>query len=344
MTYQFTNNAVSTLASGVSNSATSMTVASGQGALFPTPTATDTFQATLIRASDGAIEIVTVTARSTDVMTVTRAREGTTGLTLLTGDKFELRITAAYLNNQDVAVQTHAATAKTTPVDADEFAIVDSAASNILKKVTWANIKAAFLATVNLFTAAQGCAPFTLTDASTIAIDLSLSNAYRVTLAGNRTLGVPTNVAASRNGIICVYQDTTGSRTLAYAWLWGWESSTAGVLSTVACTHDFLGYTVNAYATGNPTMTIATPGVVTLTAHGLVSGNRCQLTTTGALPTGLTASTTYFVHVIDANTFHLCTTLANVAAGTYIATSGSQSGTHTIIAGSITLKIAKAVP
>lgn len=36
----------------------------------------------------------------------------------------------------------HGATAKTTPVDADEVPIVDSAASNILKKVTWANIKA----------------------------------------------------------------------------------------------------------------------------------------------------------------------------------------------------------
>lgn len=35
-----------------------------------------------------------------------------------------------------------AATAKTTPVDADTLAINDSAASNALKKVTWANVKA----------------------------------------------------------------------------------------------------------------------------------------------------------------------------------------------------------
>lgn len=44
----------------------------------------------------------------------------------------------------DVAGDTHAATGKTTPVDADEFALVDSAASNVLKKLTWANLKAAF--------------------------------------------------------------------------------------------------------------------------------------------------------------------------------------------------------
>lgn len=36
---------------------------------------------------------------------------------------------------------TNAATSKTTPVDADEIPIVDSAASNVLKKLTWANIK-----------------------------------------------------------------------------------------------------------------------------------------------------------------------------------------------------------
>lgn len=41
-----------------------------------------------------------------------------------------------------IAPGTHAATGKTTPVDADEVPLVDSAASNILKKLTWANVKA----------------------------------------------------------------------------------------------------------------------------------------------------------------------------------------------------------
>jgi hypothetical protein len=41
-----------------------------------------------------------------------------------------------------IAPGTHAATGKNTPVDADELAIVDSAASNVLKKLTWANLKA----------------------------------------------------------------------------------------------------------------------------------------------------------------------------------------------------------
>jgi len=42
----------------------------------------------------------------------------------------------------DVAGDTHAATSKTTPVDADELPLVDSAASWALKKLPWANLKA----------------------------------------------------------------------------------------------------------------------------------------------------------------------------------------------------------
>lgn len=42
-----------------------------------------------------------------------------------------------------IAPGTHAATSKSTPVDADELPLVDSAASNVLKKLTWANLKAA---------------------------------------------------------------------------------------------------------------------------------------------------------------------------------------------------------
>lgn len=49
----------------------------------------------------------------------------------------------------DLAATTHAATSKATPVDADEFPIVDSAAGNVLKKLTLANLKALFLRPVN---------------------------------------------------------------------------------------------------------------------------------------------------------------------------------------------------
>lgn len=41
-----------------------------------------------------------------------------------------------------IATLTHAATGKSTPVDADELFLVDSAASNVGTKLTWANVKA----------------------------------------------------------------------------------------------------------------------------------------------------------------------------------------------------------
>jgi hypothetical protein len=77
-------------------------------------------------------------------------------------------------------------------------------------------------------------------------------------------------------------------------------------------------------------VSIATPGVVTWNGHGLYDGCTFRFTATaGALPTGVALNTDYFVTVVDANTFKLSTTLANQVAGTFIATSGTQSNTNT---------------
>lgn len=90
----------------------------------------------------------------------------------------------------------------------------------------------------------------------------------------------------------------------------------------------------NLFAVLNPsigtfTVTIAAPGVITLTAHGLNTGDAMYFTTTGALPTGLAANTRYFAIRIDANTLRVATSYANAVAGTAITTTGSQSGVHT---------------
>lgn len=95
MSILYTNNAATTLASGITNVATSLTVATGAGALFPNPTSPDVFYATLENAAGTSREIVKVTARTTDTFTIVRAQEGTTGTAFSTGDKVELRLTAA---------------------------------------------------------------------------------------------------------------------------------------------------------------------------------------------------------------------------------------------------------
>jgi hypothetical protein len=73
------------------------------------------------------------------------------------------------------------------------------------------------------------------------------------------------------------------------------------------------------------TITIASPGVVTWSAHGFVAGQPIVFTTSGALPTGLTAGTIYYVVSPLTNTFGVATT----PIGAAINTTGSQSGVHT---------------
>ena len=75
---------------------------------------------------------------------------------------------------------------------------------------------------------------------------------------------------------------------------------------------------------GGFTVTIASPAVVTLGSHGLRTGDRIRLSTTGALPTGLSTNTDYYVNRVDANSFNLSAT----PGGANINTSGSQSGSH----------------
>lgn len=81
-----------------------------------------------------------------------------------------------------------------------------------------------------------------LTDAATIAVDASLSNSYTVTLAGNRTLGSPTNAAAGRRFTVRIRQDATGSRTLAYNAIYRFPGGVTPVLTTTAAKTDYLTF------------------------------------------------------------------------------------------------------
>lgn len=94
----FTNNASATLASSISSSATTITVSTGQGALFPTLTAGEYFYATLTDSSNN-LEIIKVTGRASDVLTVLRGQDGTTARAYAAADRVELRVTAAVLQN-----------------------------------------------------------------------------------------------------------------------------------------------------------------------------------------------------------------------------------------------------
>ena len=99
---------------------------------------------------------------------------------------------------------------------------------------------------VKTFNAAAVGEVTALTDGATIATDFALSNNFSVTLAGNRTLGQPTNQAVGQSGSFFVTQDGTGSRTLAYHADFKWAGGTAPTLSTAAASVDRIDYVVAA--------------------------------------------------------------------------------------------------
>ena len=224
MVMKFTNNATSTLASGITNVATSLTVASGQGSRFPSLGAGDYFYCTLANSS-GTVEIVKVTARSTDTFTVTRAQDGTSAAAWNAGDKVELRLVSATLNDLPKLDETNtfsqaqtfsaapvlsslsglvkansssAATAATAGTDylapPSGTAILKANSGGALANATAGTDYVAPGTTTN-FTKQQYFGNATLTDAATIAWDVSVAQVATFTfVSSNRTMGAPTNL------------------------------------------------------------------------------------------------------------------------------------------------------
>ncbi len=131
----WTNNAATTLASAVTtNSQTSLTLASGKGALFPSPSSPDYFMVTL---DDGTnVEIVKCTARSTDTLTVVRAQEGTTAQSSFAiGTKAELRVTAAGIASRlarQPNVQAVTSSNTVTPnADTDDLVVITAQVASL---------------------------------------------------------------------------------------------------------------------------------------------------------------------------------------------------------------------
>lgn len=110
---------------------------------------------------------------------------------------------------------------------------------------TTANYRAATANTVlesaNVWTAAGIVA---LTDAATIAVDLSTGLNFSVTLGGNRTLGAPSNVKAGQSGCFLISQDATGSRTLAFNAVYKFAGGTAFAIDSTASRLSVISYFV----------------------------------------------------------------------------------------------------
>lgn len=96
MAIVFANNAQSSLAAPISNTATSIQVQAGQGSLFPNPNPGDVFYVTMTDVlTQTNTEIMICTARAGDTLTVSRGQEGTAAQNWLVNDIIGERWTAA---------------------------------------------------------------------------------------------------------------------------------------------------------------------------------------------------------------------------------------------------------
>lgn len=196
MGIKLANNAFGTLASGIASGATSITLTTGHGARFPSLSAGDYFYATLIDTSNN-LEIVKCTARSTDVLTVVRAQEGTTARAYSAGDRVEIRLTAqTFLDATNIYDMLTSATgyfdlpAGTTaqrPASPDVGMIRYNTSLEALEMydgANWAIVKSVFTATGGTVTEANGYRIHTFTSSGTFQVTKGSTEVEYLIIAG----------------------------------------------------------------------------------------------------------------------------------------------------------------
>jgi hypothetical protein len=166
----------------------------------------------------------------------------------------------------------------------------------------------------------HGLASGQTVDINTTATALDSDNAVVITVTNATTF----TYTSGASGTISVVAAAAG-RVIADS-----KITVSATQGGAALTLSTASGTMTAIAGGDlaATITIAPPGVITATAHGFAVDDVIRFKTTGALPAGLSANRNFFVQaVLTADTF---TVAAVPGAASGIATTGTQTGTHTV--------------
>lgn len=246
----------------------------------------------------------------------------------------------AYIDANFVNKNTAILTAKTTPIDADVILMGDSAASNITKKLTWANLKAtilssfgAMIATLTAKTTPADADGFIIADsaASNASKFLSLQN-LKTTIFGSPALtGNPTAPTQTAQN--------NSTRLATTAYVDGKFVRGTAVNSTSGTSIDF---------TGIPSwvkrITIIFNGVSTSgTAWKIIQVGSGSISTTGYISTGASvsaapastnASNGFIIQsILAADTISGTLTITNISGNLWICNHSAKSSTSTACVG-----------
>ena len=200
MTIQWSNNASGALASSISSSSTTIVLAAGQGVEFPTPGGNNYFYATLTDTSNN-LEVIKVTARTVDTLTVVRGQDGTAARAYAAGDLLELRPTAAGLTDMQAYTPSGNITAGTI---VGAIAELDSEKAGLALNNTFSGNNTFVQPIVGSITG--NAATATNATNATNATQLINAGSFNITVSG-------TNLLFSYNGTTVASLDSTGNFT-----------------------------------------------------------------------------------------------------------------------------------
>ena len=289
----FTNNAYTTMSGSLTQGGTTLIVATGEGSRFPAPSGGDFAYITLyekdVANNEERFEVVKVTSRTADTFIIERDIEGITGQ--VGGFAYPSIVGhTVYIELRWSAGAAYNMMQKSANLDD----VVNAATART--NLGLGNVDNTSDANKPISTATQ--------TALNLKQDTLVSGTNIKTINGGSVVG---------SGDLIVSAGATGGGT-----------DRAFVENDTLITGD---YTIGQGGLTDCTISIATPCNFTV-ANAWVADQMVWLTTTGALPTGLSTSVAYYVLAAGLTTSNV--RLSLTAGGAAINTTGTQSGVHKI--------------